>query len=274
MSTPVKGNTMNIYDYEDFKLFLVERLKEKELTNSRFAEKLGLKSHNYLGLILTGKRKFTVPQLIACQEVLDLTHQELDHFMTMVQREQSETEAERAYYHHKLMLQKQERYALNYIPATDGTLHILSRWYYHILIHNEILEAPLPIEELSRVFRVRKEVLLEDLEGLRRMGILEQNEAGRWVPSVKNIRFTTKNSPPNAVKEHLRDNLQRLSHDFDRLWSKEAQFKSKIIMLPKDSYKKLWEKIKVVIDEVGQEYETPPFDRAVHINIQYYDALS
>ncbi len=265
---------MTIFDYDDFRLFLQDKVKEKDLTNSRFAEKLGLKSHNYLGLILAGKRKFTVPQLIACREVLDLTYDELDHFMTMVLRDQAETDEEREYYQHKLTDQKKNSFSSNYIPATDGTVHILSRWYYHILIHNELLQSPLSLDDLSRVFRMRQDVIAADIESLKTRQILEKNEAGRWVPSVKNIRFTTKNTPPNAIKEHIKDNLQRLSHDFDRLWAKEAQFKSKIVMLPRDSYKRLWERIKVVIDEVGQEYETPPYERAVHINIQYYDALS
>lgn len=96
-----------IYSYRDFRQWLRdfyarEKRASPGFTHASFARRAGLKSPNYLKLVMDGHRRLTTARIQAFAGALGLEAGELDYFEALVLENQAESAAERKYYARRL----------------------------------------------------------------------------------------------------------------------------------------------------------------------------
>ncbi|MCC7460557.1 MAG: TIGR02147 family protein [Proteobacteria bacterium] len=170
-----------VFSYASYREFLSDHYKTKKKINSSysfrfFAKKAGLRSGNYLKLVMDGERNLTQKTVLKFIKGLNLNEWEALYFENLVFYNQSKSEEDRAFYFKNMLLARDqtERTILN-----KDQYAVLSNWY------------PLVIKEL---------------------GLLRQFELnGRWISNRLNQKIS-----PQQAKEAIelleRLNLIRINH--------------------------------------------------------------
>lgn len=124
-----------ILEYTNYRSFLKDSYEYKKSLNAgfsyrRFSQLVGLKSPNYLQLVIQGKRNLTVATAERIAKVLKLQPLEVEYFVALVSEDNATTDKEKLQlYRHRLMISK--KLATEFISQSEKA--ILEKWY-HLLI--------------------------------------------------------------------------------------------------------------------------------------------
>lgn len=132
-------NPPDLRSYDDYRAFLRDYYAFKKalrpgFSHRRFAAMAGLKSPNYLLLVMKGERNLSPEMALAVAKAMGLAAQEREYFRSLVQLEaaRSAVDLERA---KRDLLAAARKLATSYVPATQT--QILSEWH-HLLVRETV----------------------------------------------------------------------------------------------------------------------------------------
>ena len=191
---------LSVFDYQHYREYLKDYyLGQKKqgtgFTYARFSALAGLKSPNYLKLVMDAQKNLTPENIVRFAKALKLTEHESDYFEALVHFNQGKKSMEREYYQERMKRVKkrflgggaQER------SLEEYEFEAISNWIHHaILILTGVKgfrESPKWIRE--RLFNLVSEPEISSiLERLVELKFLARNDEGRLVQTHR--QFKTK----------------------------------------------------------------------------------
>ena len=262
-----------LHDYEDFRAYLRDRFAREGLSLSQVAKKLGLKSTNYVGIVLTGKRNFSNAHVLALRSCLYFTEEEFEHFFALVNFSQAETDEEREYFRQKLMVFRREKPERIYHAGSPLGDHYLATWYYPLLYQHGLMRPAPSVSDMSRMLRLAPDVIEKGIQDLVDNGFLVKDAEGHLTPRVDNSAVTGQMISKH-MKPHLYAQIQRSLQEFEREYARDGIFYSQTMVMSNAAYKRCWEDIRKALIQAMEEHEVAPFERVTQINVQMFAPLA
>ncbi|OGR01164.1 MAG: hypothetical protein A2284_08120 [Deltaproteobacteria bacterium RIFOXYA12_FULL_61_11] len=175
---------VNIFDYDDYRVFLRDRFDELKKEKSQFsfrffARKAGLAAWNFPSLVIKGKRNLSKESVYKFSTALGLQPKEHEYFENLVFLNQADTIKEKNHYYLKL---NKVRGPSKIKRLLELEFSYYSEWYIPVLREMvelaglpedperiaKLLDPPITRREVERGFSVLEELgLIEYVEGRR-----------------------------------------------------------------------------------------------------------
>jgi uncharacterized protein (TIGR02147 family) len=269
------GTVVNAFEYLDYRAFLRDLYAQKKVAKAgfshrAFSRRAGLRSTNYLVLVMAGKRNLTADGAQRFARGFGLGREESDYFCELVLFNQAKTADERSRVYerlgrfrkfrgaHKLAVAQGEYHATWYLPAIR---ELAARedfrndpaWIARTLI------PPITATEAKRA-----------LARLVELGLLVPSADGRL---RRQTELVTTGSGPlgHHVVNYHRAMMARASEAIDRVPREEREISSVTLCVSHDVLLRLKERIRDFRRELLQlaELEGNP-ERVVQINFQLF----
>jgi uncharacterized protein (TIGR02147 family) len=177
--------TVRIYDYIDFRRFLIDWFEAKAGRPSQrgFAKKAGC-GPSLLSMILKGERELGMERAERFCETLKLDADETRYFIDLLQFRQSASRLHRQQAWERIRVSRRFRTASR---VTDRTYELFARWYYPAII--ELARCKSWRDEpawlaATLVPTISIEQAAEALEALEALGMLVRDSAGSLVSNA------------------------------------------------------------------------------------------
>lgn len=265
-----------IHRYTDYRAFLRDFFAYKKslrrgFSHRRFTTQAGLRSPNYLQVVMQGKRNMSPDVATAVAKVTGLKDAERRYFVALVRRESAKSEtarddADRA------LLSAVKKILARTIDRTQSD--ILSVWYSLLIRELVFLVDFEPSGEyISRKLHglVTQEQALETFRSLLRAGLVQQNDAG-----VFNVADPVLDTGDYLLRReqmdlHHRETLLTWANNLSRLNPQEQE--RGLINIPISSTRlpELRERLRRFQDElIGWVQDDPSPDRIVQVGIYLF----
>jgi uncharacterized protein (TIGR02147 family) len=265
---------VNIFDYIDYREFLDAFYKYKKATINGysykdFSNKAGLKSPNYLHLIINKKRSITLKTLPKFIKGLELDSKEAEFFETLVKIDLSMNFSEKAGYFEKLycLSNKNKPWVLKH----DQYMAI-SKWYYMAIREmvllkdfqnslswiSEKLKGKVSVEEIKYALNILKKINL----------LSEKN--GKLV-QVDHSIDTTNDVSNNAIRNFHREMILNSIESLENDPVDERSFNALTVAISEEKLNTVKEKINNFRKEINDFLLTDSDQEKVYqLNIQFF----
>lgn len=171
---------ISVFDYQQYREFLKDYYEDGKrrrtgLTYARFSAAAGLRSPNYLKLVMDGQKNLTSANVVKFAKGLKLGEYDSDYFETLVQFNQAKDAMEREFYQQRMkrLRKRSQGASLHERTLEEFEFESISNWlYYTVMVLTNIRgfrESPAWIRE--RLFGLVSEseisTILERLTQLR-----------------------------------------------------------------------------------------------------------
>lgn len=220
------GNRPDLFQYEDYRSFLRDWFQwsreSKRMTQQRFAQMAGLKSHTLMGMIIRGSRNLTADTLRGVKKSLTLNYSEGNYFESLVRLNQA-----RNYQEQLSALAELQSSTLSRASALVGNMRdsevYLRDWYIPVV--RELLKVPfLPhdTQVLSEATgkRIDRTQIQGAIETLKSLGFIELDEkTARYRSSEQAFDFVA----PSGRKDLVLRNYHCRILDYTRRAAEEQE---------------------------------------------------
>jgi len=271
-----KGATPNIFEYEDYRVFLQDVYRYLKKENSKFSfrsfgREAGFASPNFLKLVMDGQRNLTVNSIQKLIRTLKLYRQEAEFFESLVLFNQAKDSHEKNEFYERMT--RSRRYKK--IKALErDQFQFYSHWYFSAI--REIVNLPGfrndPVWIASLLGpSVTSKMVEQAIELLLKLHLLEEDSQGNLSQAD-----TTITSGPEvrslAVKNYHREMLALASESLDRVPPLERDISAVTLGVPLALMPKLKEKIdqfrKELLATIGST-SLPP-NRVYQLNVTLF----
>jgi uncharacterized protein (TIGR02147 family) len=197
-------SNVDIYSYQDFRSFLKDYYHSRRRTDRKFsirffARRAGLRSQNYLKVVMDGRRSLTMRNVPKFVKGLGLDHAQAEYFEALVHLNQARDVIEHRQYLNRVLHLQKKKAALT---LDSNQLEFFTSWHhtviFEMLCQENFQENP---EIISRRLRgkVTPTQVKESLELMEKIGVIKRDESGVLLPVASQIA-----SPENVPVEQLR----------------------------------------------------------------------
>lgn len=266
----------SIYLYDNFREYLKdfynEKKKSSEYSYRLFSKRAGIKSPNYLALIISGKRDLSISNIHQFGSALELNVDELEYFETLVLLEQSVQSIEISYYKNRMQKLRKNR-----PPAKikNSKNLIFSEWYYTgvlVLSHGHSLENA--IYKIQSEMELSVSVIKDTIDKLIAEGLLKMQDNGILEIAASQVSFSDPKNLSLSQEKFLRSQIEQSLRAFNRTYSKgTGKFTSHSLTVPDGSIKILHQRLINFLEEPTAEMDTitdPKTASLAQINIQIF----
>ena len=267
-----------IFSYLNYREFLKDFYKFKKATQPKysyavFSMRAGIKSPNYLKLVMEGVRNLTNDNVLRFAKALNLTDQETVFWENLVAFTQAKSLEQRQHYFIKL--------THGPLPKNSGVREIRDEWEllssWHHLAIRELILLPTFKEDPSEIVRLLGGKITavqakESLELLQRMKFLKRDENGRLVQAEREIRYFSKEDLRNiAVQRFHRSTGDLAMKLLTELAPSERDFSGLTIAVTEEALPKLKLKITEFRKELNQEFsQLSSAHKVIQVNFQLF----
>jgi uncharacterized protein (TIGR02147 family) len=266
---------VNVFEYLDYREFLRAFYQAKKATEygfsyRAFSRRAGLRSTNYLKLVMDGERNLTPEMANQFARGCGLEQQAADYFCELVAFNQTQNTAERNRCYERLSRFKQYR-TIHRLDAAQAAYH--STWYIpairELVARSDFSEDPKWIARTLQP-RITAEEAERALGTLSSLGLLTRDEAGRLRQSQPLV--TTGAGPlGHHVVNYHRAMLERAAEALDSVPRDEREISSVTLCVSQDVMLDLKERIREFRRELLQVAELGGApERVVQINFQLF----
>lgn len=233
---------VDLFRYLDYRHYLRDYYREqKETKGSRFSFRTfsraaGLRSPNFLKLVMDGKRNLG-PEGIACfQKALHLNKEESAYFENLVLFNQATNDRERTERYQKMSASK----SYQEIKEIEKDYFVyFSRWYYAAI--RELALLPDFKEDPKWIARklsppIKPQEAATALELLLKLGFLKRDKSGRLVQAERNIT-TPREVQSLAIANFHRQMIRIASEAIDRTSAEKRDISSLTIPLSAEKFR-------------------------------------
>ncbi len=267
--------SVNVFQYTDYRAALRDLYAAKKalghgFSYRAFSRRAGLRSTNFLKLVMDGKRNLSGDAARRFAYALGLTGAASDYFCELVSYNQASDSRERARCHERLVRLRPER-ALRELGAHQAAYH--ASWYIpairELVARPDFREDPAWIAR-TLVPRITANKARDGLVTLLSLGLLIRDQKGKL--AVADPLITTGLEPlGHHVAEYHRAMLQRASESID-LFSRELrEIGSLTLCIDENMLPVLKARLQAFRREILQDAErvgTP--QRVVQLNFQLF----
>ena len=202
--THIPREIIDVFSYQDFRSFLKDfyrerRQKDRKFSIRFFARRAGLRSQNYLKVVMDGRRSLTPRNMPKFVKGLGLDTSQAEYFEALVNLNQARDVVERRQYLDRVLHLQKKKAALT---LTGAQLDFFSSWH-HIVIFEMACQENFKANPEWISHRLRGKITAkqaaESLETMIRTGILRYVEGGKLVPVAAQIA-----SSEDVPQEQLR----------------------------------------------------------------------
>jgi uncharacterized protein (TIGR02147 family) len=270
------ADSVHIFEYLDYRLFLrdlyaSQKAKSPAFSHRAFSRRAGLRSSNYLSLIMKGERDLSSEMAPRFAKACGLARREADFFCDLVAYGQAKTTEEKQRWHERLARFRKFRDA-HRLAGEQSAYH--AHWYMPAL--RELVCLPSFSEEPKWIAQALEPPISERqasdaLVTLMRLGLLLRDAAGRLRQAQ--ALLTT---GPGPLSHHVfafhHGMLDLAKRALDRLPREERDISSLTLSVTEASLPLLKQRIRELRQELLQlaECESAPPERVVQINFQLF----
>lgn len=269
------GERVNVFEYLDYRAYLRDYYLERKsneygFSHRSFSKRAGLRSTNYLKLVMEGERNLTNEMAHQFAVGCGLKGTALDYFCELVAFTQSRSSGERNRCHERLARYKEFR-AIHQLEAAQTAYH--STWYLPAI--RELAGRPDFEPEPKWIARTLQPKISADeaeraLGILLQLGLLIREDNGRVKQSAALV--TTGPGPlGHHVVNYHRTMLERAAAAIDDIPRDEREISSLTLCVSQSVLLDLKERIREFRRELLQlaELGGPP-ERVVQLNFQLF----
>lgn len=266
----------SIYNCKDYRQFIKSYYLERKDSHPSFSLKhlskaAGLRSPNYIKLIMDGQRNLTISNIHGIAKALSLQGAELDFFETLVLHNQSSTSDEKRYYEARQRALKAKA-PLSKRKMTPTS--ILAQWYYPALLlyfHDRSKDDAIRIA--GKELRISATEIEASFEFFKQLGLIVDNGI-RCQLTNQQLSIHDPKALSQAQKAFLLGQIQASLREFQRQYAKgSAKFVSHALTVPNDGVamatKRLLNFLEELTKEMDQQIEGKPF-RVLQFNTQIF----
>ncbi len=271
----MEAAAVNIFGFLDYRLYLQAFYEHKKSTeygfsHRAFSKRAGLRSSNYLKLVMDGQRNLTAEMAGQFAKACGLRDRELDYFCELVAYNQARDSREAGRCHERLLRFREYR---NIHPLDAAQAEYHAQWYIpairELVAHPDFQEDPKWIAAKLRP-RIAPAEAQSALSVLEQLGLLTRDEGGRLRQAE---RLVTTGAGPlgHQVASFHRAMLARASEAIDTVPREEREISSVTLCVSQAVLLDLKERIREFRREILQlaELEGQP-ERVVQLNFQLF----
>jgi uncharacterized protein (TIGR02147 family) len=269
------GNAVNIFEYLDYRRYLRDLYQQRKATcygfsHRSFSRRVGLRSSNFLKLVMDGERNLTPEMAHRFAIGCGLGGREADYFCELVAFNQARTAAEQKRCHQRLFRFKQYR-EIHRLDEAQVAYH--STWYLpairELAARSDFRDDPKWIARVLRP-RITPGEAKKAVDTLLDLGLLVREKTGSLRQSAPLV--TTGAGPlGHHVVGYHRAMLERASEALDIVPREEREISSLTLCVSREVMLDLKERIRELRRELLQaaELQGEP-DTVVQINFQLF----
>lgn len=270
---------VDVFRYQDYRCFLREFYeRSKELKGGyslrAFSRGTGLRSPNYLKLVMDGARNLTPPMALRFAEGCGLTGNAVEYFCELVAFNQSRVARERELHYERLTRFSRFR-KVHKLELAQSTYH--AEWYIPVIRElatcvgfvddpawiAKTLSPPISPAQAKRALSI----LLE-------LGLLLRDDSGRLVQAQELLE-----TPPGPLGHHVaefhRTMMTLAAESLDRVPRDEREIASLTLCLSPDQLEQLKGELAQFRSRLLQRYQSSPeSQRVVQLNFQLFPLSS
>jgi uncharacterized protein (TIGR02147 family) len=270
----LKSKEMNsVYSFNDFRDLLQAYYAHQKatvpgFTYARFSQLAGLKSPNYLKLVMDGKRGLTVGNIHQFAKALRLEGEEVDYFEALVLHGQAEGAAERDYYRQRLQRLKKAKPKKGKYVGAGG---FVSRWYHPALVvclYGEQNSGQ--VKKIANTLGISEAEVRQGLEYMHSAGIAQKREDGVFEVGESYLKFKGAFANKQQQKEFLRQQLELSLKAFRQQYETGAKFLSHTFTLSEENYNVYVKEIFALVERLTTISEEDKMERVAQLNVQLF----
>lgn len=264
-----------MFGYHDYRTFLRDFYVQNKagkygFSLRAFSKRAGLRSSNYLKLVMDGERNLTLEMAARFAEACCLRRQAAEYFSALVSFNQAKSvnERDRAY----ARLSKLSRYReVHRLSRAQEAYH--SHWYIPIIrelvVRKDFRDDPRWIaSELMPAITTREAE--QAIQVLLELGLVTRDKRGGLSQAHALVQ-----TPDGPLGQHIsryhRVMLERAAEAIDGVPKEQRQIESLTLCLSEARLRDLKQRIESLCDEVLQEYQADDDSRrVVQLNIQMF----
>ncbi len=268
-------SSVHIFEYLDYRQFLrdfyeYQKANEYGFSFRAFSRRAGLRSSNYLNLVMKGERNLTPEMAGRFAQGCGLKKEEADYFCELVAFNQARTAAERNRCHERLSRFKQYR-SIHQLDAAQSAYH--STWYVPAI--RELAARPDFRDDPKWIARVLQPGITPSqarkaLGTLCDLGLLVRGRKGK-IRQAQSLVTTGAGPQGLHVVNYHREMLARAADALDSIPRDERELSALTLCVSHEVMMQLKERINEFRRELLQmsELEGEP-ERVVQINFQLF----
>ena len=252
---------LSVCDYQQYReylrdYYLDQKRRKTGLTYSRFSAAAGIKSPNYLKLVIDGQKNLTPENIVRFARALGLKEHESDYFETLVHFNQAKKPLERDFFEERLtrVRSRYSRHGSRERQLSEYEFEAVSDWKHHavmVLTHIRGFEERLGwIRE--RLFHLAsEEEIARILERLQVIGLLKRDAEGRLRQTHRQIK--TKPELGRVLARAFYEGLfARASPALKLTEPEEREFGTYLVGISPDQVPELKRKVRQFLKELNE----------------------
>lgn len=265
---------IDVFSYQDYREFLKDfynqrRKQDRKFSIRFFARRAGLKSENYLKVVMDGSRNLTSNNLPKFVKGLGLNTTQAEFFEALVRLNQAKDLMERQTHLQKIVhLQKKK----NVLTLNRDQLEFYSHWYNLIIFEmasqKNFNADP---EHISRKLKgkITAKQAQESLTLMLEKGILKKDTDGKLVPVASQIASPA-DVPREQIKKLQEVFLQQALEALHLQKEGEREIRSLTICLTEQQLPAFKEKLKEFQRELNTTFSTGDGGDVYQFNMQFF----
>jgi len=211
MSEDVPPTLPKLWEYTDYRGWLTDTFRARKAIHSWYsygvlAQRAGFKARDYLMRVMRGDKKLSSNGAVRLSEALDLSQEEKEYFVVLVEYNQAKTEERRETAWGRLQkILAQSRNATHPRRLTEIHRELLSEWH-HLAIRSLIELHPTgnDLESLARCLQPPRSVSMvrRSIRLLERGGLVERRDDGLWHATDKSLTIAPEVGGPALRTYH------------------------------------------------------------------------
>ncbi len=269
---------VKIFLYTDYRDYLQDYFNAKKKKNPHFShrylcQKLGLKSSNFMLLVMKGKRNISNDICFKLSMLFKHTQQEAAYFTNMVYFSQSKNYREKDQYWEKMVELRQKT---KFGKIVEYQYDYYNNWY--TIFVREILpylKKPIDYKALARLISppITAPQARQSVKLLLKLGMIEETESG-YIKTDPVVKTEDKVNSLAVYNFHVKMS-QLATEKLENCYRGERNFSSCAMNISEDGYRRIVDKINEFRDQVMSICEQDSgADRVYHMNVQVFPVTS
>ena len=248
------GDTINIFQYLDYRLFLKDwfdliKKKRPHFSYRSFSRLAGFRSPGMLQRVIDGERNLADESVTKCIGALKLNFQEADYFKNLVNYSRAENSEEKNFHYQKLLLS--QKYNL-LKPVKESKYSFYSAWY-HPIVRELVIAKDFDGTSAWIAKRIKPNISVADVENslhiLERLGFIAKIGKNKW---KQTFPLTTTGSDVQSllIHEYHRNLLLITREVMSKIDLEKRDISTLVLGIQKSEVSKLKEKIREFRKEI------------------------
>ncbi len=265
---------VDVFRHEDYRAFLrayyERRKKEKRGISLRaFSRRVGLRSPNYLKLVMDGERNLSPELAVRFGEACGLSGEGLDYFCALVAHDQAKSASERALHHTRLRGFRRHR-ETHKLADAQASYH--AHWYLpairELAARADFSDDP---KWIARTLwpSITAPEARRALASLLELGLLARDAQGSVVQAEPLVE--TKAGPlGHHVVSYHREMMRLGSESLERVPREQREIASLTLCLSPARAQQLKAELEQLENQLLQRYGSEDAEQVVQVNIQMF----